>query len=197
MSGVVLEKSEDLKIQMLSSVLEKSFSDDFSISGQTINGNMVFAHTGFLPIILMNVKMIYEKIFNNRYSAEELSIMINNGKPVKVTDEQRKEDAELLKAIPINETCDIFFEKKDNTLLGCVARISDDDISIDPLSLSLFSSYIVENYINEFRLKNKNKNIVELDALVQDTVYQVELGNIIILQEGEFEAKRKLSYKDR
>lgn len=170
-------KSEDKKIQKLSKLLTKyaeSQGVEFSFGGQEVYVLETFANFGGLSLFLMEAKEVYEKVYNNLYTTEEL--MIEFGKKIKklTVEESLREQTYLEgktkeKIFPIE-----FVEKSEDTYFGFVPRVSQE-IPADFFILSHFAMYSLDEYLKIYK---KNKALLIEGKIPLDPLYEKMLTKI-------------------
>lgn len=177
-------KSEDKKIQKLSKLLTKyaeSQGVEFSFGGQEVYALETFAHFGALSLFLMEAKEVYEKVYNNLYTTEEL--MIEFGKKIKkLTVEENLKEQSYLDGKPKEKVFPIdFIEKSEDTYFGFIPRISQE-IPADFFILSHFTMYSLDEYLKIYK-KNKALLIegkIPLDPLYEKMVTKINTKKVSI-----------------
>ena len=196
-------KSEDKKIHRLSKLLTtyaESQGVEFSFGGQEVYALETFAHFGALPLFLMEAKEVYEKVYNNLYTTEEL--MIEFGKKIKkLSVEENLKEQSFLETKPRDKVFPIdFVEKSEDTYFGFVPRISQE-IPADFFMLSHFTMYSLDEYLKIYK-KNKALLIegkIPLDPLYERMVTKINTKQVFIRSEPNLapEATSSLSQEKK
>lgn len=169
--------TKDKKVEKITQILisyAKENDFEFSLASKNFPLEYTFSYLGLLSMFLLEAKDIYEKVFNNHYSAVELLNTISpqaEGKrdvPFELVkrDIQYMNSRELVKKFPLQ-----FFETPpDETLFDFEPRIEhlmEDDKSISFSILMHFVLYSVEEFIKVY--KNTPSLLIDgkipLDAL--------------------------------
>lgn len=180
-------KSEDKKIQKLSNLLTKYAETkgvEFSFGGQEVYLMEAFADFGGLVLFLAEAKEVYEKIYNNLYTAEDLMYDVMKGKKIKkLSNDDSLREQQFLSDIPRDKIFPIdFVEKTENTYFGFVPKTSND-VPSDFFILSHFSIYSLEEYLKIYK-KNKLLLIegkIPLDPLYERMVNKVNTRSINVI----------------
>lgn len=172
-------KSEDKKIQKLSNLLTRYAETqgvEFSFGGQEVYPMEAFADFGGLALFLADAKDIYEKIYNNLYTTEDLMSEVMKGRKIKKLshDDSLKEQQFLSeqskeKKFPIE-----FVEKSEDTYFGFIPRTSQD-IPSDFFLLSHFSIYSLDEYLKIYK---KNKLLLIEGKIPLDPLYEKMVNKI-------------------
>lgn len=191
-------KSIDLKIQKLSNILIKyadSKGYEFTFSEQEIYNLETFSDFGGLSLFLLESKDLYEKIYNNLYTVEELMLTIGN-RTKKLSIEDSIKEQEFLESrvkdvkFPIS-----FYEKEENTYFGFIPLISENE-KIDFFNLSHITIKILDDYVKFCNDKNLTKNNkIPLDPLIEKLNNKILSQKIIIIPITE-EIKKKLELSE-
>lgn len=147
-------KAPDRKIQKISNLLTKyaeSQGIDFSFGDDQVSPTEVFAFFGALSLFLVEAKEIYEKLYNNLYTVEEL--MSSFDKKIKELNLEQtlKEESYLSnkkkdKVFPIE-----LHQKEQETYFGFIPRITSE--KVDFYILAHFSLFAVEEYVKQYMEK--------------------------------------------
>lgn len=147
-------KAPDKKIQKISKLLTKyaeSQGIEFCFGDEEVYPTEAFAFFGALSLFLIEAKEIYEKLYNNLYTVEEL--MESFGKKIKELNLEQtlKEESYLSnkkkdKIFPIE-----LHQKEEETYFGFIPRLSSG--KIDFYVLAHFSLFAVEEYVKEYMAK--------------------------------------------
>lgn len=183
--------SDDKKIQKLSNLLTRYAETqgvEFSFGGQEVYPMETFAHFGALPLFLGEAKEIYEKIYNNLYSTEDL--MSEFGKKLKkLSLEESLKEQEFIENIPIDKKFPIeFMEKTEDTYFGFIP-VTSSDMPADFFLISHFSMYALEEYLKIYK-KNKLLLIegkIPLDPLYEKLVNKINSRKIRIIASPSLE----------
>lgn len=178
--------SEDKKIQKLTNMLVKHVENEgvsFSFGGEELYPIEALSFFGGLPIILIEAKETYEKIYNNLFTVEEL--MAGIGRKIKEpTDEEYIKEQEFLKKQPIKKRFPIeFLEQENDTFFGFIPRLPDG-VPAAFSTIAHFSHYSLDEYI---KLYKKNKMLlidgkIPLDPLYEKMVNKISSNQIKIIK---------------
>jgi hypothetical protein len=180
-------KSEDKKIQKLTNLLLKHAEREgveFSFGGEELYLVETFSDFGGLPMFLVEAKEIYEKVYNNLFTVQELM----NGMGVKIKQPNMEEmslEQDFLDKQPITHLFPIDFIKKENdTFFGFVPKTIDGN-SGDFSIIAHFSHYSLDEYI---KLYKRNKMLlvdgkIPLDPLYEKMVNKINNKKLIIRAE--------------
>ena len=180
-------KSESKKIQKISNILTKYAEQnaiEFSFGGQDIYPLETFAHFGCLSLFLFEAKEMYEKVYNNLYSTQEL--MAGLGHAMKeISVEQSIKEQEYLKNVRIEKKFPIdFYEQEENCYFGFVPKESPSE-DFDFLNVAHFTHYSLEEYV---RIYKNNKNLmvqgkIPLDPLFEKMMDKINAQKVVIKPE--------------
>lgn len=147
-------KAPDKKIQKISKLLTKyaeSQGIEFCFGDEEVYPTEAFAFFGALSLFLIEAKEMYEKLYNNLYTVEEL--MQSFGKKIKELNLEQtlKEESYLSnkkkdKIFPIE-----LHQKEEETYFGFIPRLSSG--KVDFYVLAHFSLFAVEEYVKEYMAK--------------------------------------------
>lgn len=180
-------KSEDKKIQKLSNLMTKYAETqgvEFSFEGEQIYTMEAFSHFGCLSLFLAEAKELYEKVYNNLYTVEELMSEINKGKKTKkLSLEDSLKEQEYLSSQPKDKIFPInFIEKTEDTYFGFIPKTSEN-IPADFFILSHVALYTLDEYLKIYK-KNKLLLVegkVPLDPLYEKLVSKVNSRAINVI----------------
>lgn len=180
-------KSEDKKIQKLSNLLTRYAETqgvEFSFGGQEVYSMEAFADFGGLSLFLADAKEIYEKIYNNLYTTEDLMAEIMKGKKIKkLSNDESLKEQQFLSDQPREKKFPVeFVEKTENTYFGFIPRIPQE-VPSDFFLLSHFSIYSLDEYLKIYK-KNKLLLIegkIPLDPLYERMVNKINSRSIGII----------------
>lgn len=180
-------KAPDKKIQKISNLLTRyaeSQGIEFCFGDEEVYPTEAFAFFGALPLFLIEAKEIYEKLYNNLYSVEEL--MASFGKKIKELNLEQvlKEESFLSqkkrdKVFPID-----LHQKEEETYFGFIPRLSDN--KVDFYILAHFSLFAVEEYVKDY-LKKPVLLVdgrVPLDPLYEKMLNKLNTKQIPIIPES-------------
>lgn len=144
-------KAPDKKIQKISKLLTKyaeSQGIEFSFGDEEVYPAEAFAFFGALPLFLIEAKEIYEKLYNNLYTVEEL--METFGKKIKELnlEETLKEDKFLSNKVKTKIFPIELHQKEQETYFGFIPRLSKDKVEFH--ALAHFSLFAVEEYVKKY-----------------------------------------------
>lgn len=165
-------KSSDKKIQKLSNLLTKYAEREgveFCIGDQVLYPVEAFAHFGCLPLFLLEAQEQYEKIYNNRFTVEDLMSSFNT-KIKELTIEQMLEEQEYLENKPMEYKFPIEYREQDSdgTYFGFVPTVPMEATN-EFFMIAHFTQYTVEEYIKIY----KNKKLLLIDGRVPlDLLYE-------------------------
>lgn len=181
-------KAPDKKIQKISKLLTKyaeSQGIEFCFSDEEIYPNEAFAFFGGLSLFLIEAKEIYEKLYNNLYTVEEL--MESFSKKIKELDLEQilKEENYLSnkkkdKIFPIE-----LHQKEEETYFGFIPRLSSS--KVDFYVLAHFSLFALEEYVKKYREKPVLliDGRVPLDPLYEKMINKLNTRQISIVPQSE------------
>lgn len=179
-------KSTDKKIQKLANILT-TYADregiEFCIGDQVLYPIETFAHFGCLPLFLLEAQELYEKVYNNKFTVEDLMSSFNNTSK-ELTIEQMLEEQEYLENKPMQYKFPIEYREQegDNTYFGFVPSLTQEGMN-DFFMIAHFTQYTVEEYIKMY--KNKQLLLVEgrvpLDVLYEKFEKKVNTRQIKII----------------
>jgi len=184
MSSDFSSKTEDTKIKKLSKILTKYAEREeveFLLSDDVLHPSEVLSSSGGLSLFLIEAKEIYEKIYNNLYTAEELMQALGI-KLKKLTQEEMIREQEYLKKIPRNKKFPIDFYENKESLLGFIPKISKN-VPCDFLTLAYFSHYTLEEYLKIYK-KNRLLLVdgkIPLEPLYNKMIEKLETKEIKII----------------
>ena len=180
-------KAPDKKIQKISNLLTKYAETQgvaFCFGEEEVYPTETFAFFGALSLFLIEAKEIYEKLYNNLYSIEEL--MESFGKKIKELNlEQVLEEEKFIngkkkdKLFPIE-----LHQKEEETYFGFIPRLSENKTEF--YVLAHFTLFALEEYIKEY--KNKPVLLVEgrvpLDPLYEKMIKKLNAKEMSIIPES-------------
>lgn len=177
-------KSEDKKIQKLSNILVKYAEKEgieFAFGGHEIYPVEAFSFFGGLSLFLIEAKEVYEKLYNNLFTVQEL--MGSMGKKIKEPSlEESMKEADYLSKKPINKIFPIEFHQKENdTFFGFIPRINQN-VKSDFLTIAHFTHYSLEEYLKVYQ-KNKMLLIegkIPLDPLYEKMINKINNNQIVL-----------------
>ena len=147
-------QAPDKKIQKISKLLTKyaeSQGIEFCFGDNEVYPAEAFAFFGALSLFLIEAKEIYEKLYNNLYTVEEL--METFGKKIKELnlEEVLKEESYMSnkhkdKIFPIE-----LHQKEKDTYFGFIPKLTEG--KSDFYVLAHFTLFAVEEYIKQYKLK--------------------------------------------
>lgn len=182
-------KSNDKKIKKISNLLVKYAEQsniNFTFSGKDLYPVETFSHFGFLSLFLLETKDLYEKVFNKSYTIEELLEGVNQKVP-DLDEKMKLKDLEYVSKQPKEFVFPIdFVEQEEGTYLGFVPKTSKDVDYVDFAPLAFCTIHTVENYINKYAPKNRNKNEtldVPLDILFDKMSQKINNNQVKIKPE--------------
>lgn len=163
-------RAPDKKIQKISNLLTRyaeSQGIEFCFGDEEVYPTEAFAFFGALSLFLIEAKEIYEKLYNNLYTVEEL--MDSFGKKIKELNLEQilKEDKYLsnktkTKLFPIE-----LHQKEEETYFGFIPRLSEG--KTDFYVLAHFSLFALEEYVKDYL----NKPVLLVDGRVPlDPLYE-------------------------
>lgn len=147
-------KAPDKKIQKISSLLTRyaeSQGIEFCFGDEEVYPVEAFAFFGALSLFLIEAKEIYEKLYNNLYTVDELMSSFGN-KIKELNLEQVLKEQDYLskkgkdKVFPIE-----LHQKEQETYFGFIPRLSSG--KVDFYVLAHFSLFAVEEYVKEYIAK--------------------------------------------
>ena len=181
-------QSEDKKIQKLTNMLVKHVEREgvtFSFGGEELYHVEALSFFGGLPMVLVEAKEIYEKIYNNLFTVEEL--MGGIGRKIKEPSiEELIKEQNFLNKQPIKKQFPIEFVQKDEeTFFGFIPRVPDGMPSNFSI-LAHFSHYALDEYI---KLYKKNRMLliegkIPLDPLYEKMANKISNKQINIIKPG-------------
>lgn len=159
----------------------------FSLSNKVLQSNFIFSYHAILPIFLLEAKEIHEKVFNKKFTAQELLNTINLKKDV--SDEPGPEiprdlverDRKAVESIPstIEFPMQIFTTNPEDTLFGFEPRIEHLRSSHPNFNFGLIASCAIhglEEYANKYE-KNPTLKVdgcIPLEPLCQKWFKKLE-----------------------
>jgi hypothetical protein len=177
-------KSEDKKIQKLTNLLIKHAENEnveFSFGGEELYLVETFSDFGGLPMFLAEAKEIYEKIYNNLFTTQEL--MDGIGRKIKEPSiEELIKEQDFLEKQPLTHIFPIdFIKKESDTFFGFVPKTIDGNTG-DFALIAHFSHYSLDEYI---KLYKRNKMLlvdgkIPLDPLYEKMVNKINNKKLII-----------------
>lgn len=147
-------KAPDKKIQKISTLLTRyaeSQGIEFCFGDEEVYPVEAFAFFGALSLFLIEAKEIYEKLYNNLYTVDELMNSFGN-KIKELNLEQVLKEQDYLskkkkdKVFPIE-----LHQKEQETYFGFIPRLSAG--KVDFYVLAHFSLFAVEEYVKEYIAK--------------------------------------------
>lgn len=147
-------KAPDKKIQKISTLLTKyaeSQGIEFCFGDEEVYPVEAFAFFGALSLFLIEAKEMYEKLYNNLYTVDELMSSFGN-KIKELNLEQTLKEQDYLskkkkdKVFPIE-----LHQKEEETYFGFIPRLSPG--KVDFYVLAHFSLFAVEEYVKEYIAK--------------------------------------------
>lgn len=147
-------KAPDKKIQKISTLLTKyaeSQGIEFCFGDEEVYPVEAFAFFGALSLFLIEAKEMYEKLYNNLYTVDELMSSFGN-KIKELNLEQILKEQDYLskkkkdKVFPIE-----LHQKEEETYFGFIPRLSSG--KADFYVLAHFSLFAVEEYVKEYIAK--------------------------------------------
>lgn len=147
-------KAPDKKIQKISTLLTKyaeSQGIEFCFGDEEVYPVEAFAFFGALSLFLIEAKEMYEKLYNNLYTVDELMSSFGN-KIKELNLEQILKEQDYLskkkkdKVFPIE-----LHQKEEETYFGFIPRLSSG--KVDFYVLAHFSLFAVEEYVKEYIAK--------------------------------------------
>lgn len=176
--------SEDKKIQKLTNLLVKHSEKEgveFSFGGEELYLVETFSDFGGLPMFLSEAKEIYEKIYNNLFTVQEL--MDGIGRKIKEpTIEELIKEQDFLDKQPLTHLFPIeFIKKESDTFFGFIPKTIEGN-SGDFAIIAHFSHYSLDEYI---KLYKRNKMLlvdgkIPLDPLYEKMVNKINNKKLII-----------------
>lgn len=195
------EKAPDLKIRKLISFLERysEQSDlNFMFGNKELTAEDVFAHTGGLALFVVEAKEIYEKIYNNIYTALELTTQFyDQAKQKEITyfipQEQLDLDKKLTLQLPVLKKFPIeLVEQKENTFFDFIVRESKQlDVSFS--DLTHFTLHALDSYMLQNEFTHENKKYIQLEPLYLKMAHKINTRELKIINSKN----AKLIYPDQ
>lgn len=176
-------KAPDKKIQKLSNLLTKYAeinSLEFCFGEDEIYPAEVFSFFGGLSLFLIEAKELYEKLYNNLFTYEDL--MQGIGKNIKeLSLSEFLEEKEFLKEKPKkNIFPTVFLENPEDTYFGFIPR---EDKGLELYLISHFTIHVVDEYAKQY--KNNPSLLINgkipLDPLYEKMIDKVNNKEIIII----------------
>lgn len=169
--------SSDQKIQLLtellSSYLEKT-EVEFCIEENDLFYPEVVGHFGCLPLILLDAKENYEKIFNQDLKIEDFGDAFKS----KITDELKEQFT--IEDKPRAKTFGIDFITDEQAFFDAIPVVAGGSSAVSFVVLAHFAHYSLEEYIAYFM---KNKHLLKNGKIPLDNLYlkwkNAVLGNKI------------------
>lgn len=177
-------ESQDPKLRKLTNMLVRYAETEglvFSLDGEKSFPQEVFGHFGCLAFFLIEAKELYEKIYNKKYSFEDL--MSGIGRNATLNEEQLRQDSEYLSGIESNKLFPIkFVENSEKTYFGFEPQIVEG-MPDDFIILTHFTHCSVEEYVKAYK-KNKEKmlkgEMIPIEPLYRRIVEKINSGLIEI-----------------
>lgn len=182
-------QAPDKKIQKITNLLVRYAENKgytFNYYDEEVYPVEAFSHFGALGLFALEAKEHYEKVYNKLYSIEELLETLNSSKSRKhpISEEDKKKDNEYLEQQSVVKKFGIeLVEQEENTYFGFIVRISPD-ITTDFSTLSHFFIHALEEYVNEYKLKNNItviKEPIPLDDLYNKMVMKINNDKVLLL----------------
>lgn len=180
-------RAPDKKIQKISNLLTRyaeSQGIEFCFGEEEVYPTEAFAFFGALSLFLIEAKEIYEKLYNNLYTVEEL--MESFGKKIKelnleqlVKEEQYISNKTKDKIFPVE-----LYQKEEATYFGFIPRLSEN--KSDFYVLAHFALFAVEEYVKEYMAKPilLLDGRVPLDPLYEKMLKKINAKEIQIIPES-------------
>ncbi len=177
-------RAEDKKIQKLTNLLVKHAEREnveFSFGGEELYLVETFSDFGGFPMFLTEAKEIYEKVYNNLFTVQEL--MDGIGSKIKEpTIEELMKEQDFLEKQSLTHIFPIEFIKKEtDTFFGFIPKTIEGN-SGDFAIIAHFSHYSLDEYI---KLYKRNKMLlvdgkIPLDPLYEKMVNKINSKKLII-----------------
>ena len=177
--------SSEKKLKKLTSMLISYVEQnglEFCFGEDEIFPVEIFSDFGCLPLFLFESKEIYEKLYNNLFTAEEL--MESFGKKIKtpsadelLVEQQYLDKKSKEKLFPL-----IFEQEENDTYFGFLPKL-DSNVESDFLMLAHFALHSVEEYVKKFEM-NKSLLIngkIPLDSLYDKMVTKINTKQINVV----------------
>lgn len=172
-------KALDSKVEKLSVILEKYLDSQevsFVIQGETLYNHEVSAHFGCLSLFLLKAKDVYEKTFNNAYSAEELAQFLN----IDVNFVNTLENAKNVNQVKIEKKFPIDFVENESSYFNASPIMLNSSNGAVFSIVSHFTFYSVEEYIRQYK-RNRGLMIdgkIPLDPLAEE--WELAVRNMLV-----------------
>lgn len=180
-------RAPDKKIQKISNLLTKyaeSQGIEFCFGDEEVYPTEAFAFFGALSLFLIEAKEIYEKLYNNLYTVEEL--METFGKKIKelkleqvLSEEKYISNKKKDKLFPIE-----LHQKESETYFGFIPRLADG--KTDFYVLAHFSLFALEEYVKEYMAKPVLlvEGRVPLDPLYEKMLNKINAKEMKVIPES-------------
>ena len=180
-------KSSDKKIRKLTNILVNYAEQNdikFSLGGEEVYSVETFSDFGALSLFLLEAKELFEKLYNNKFTIEEL--MQPFGKKIKqLTTEEEKQESDYLNKQPTNKTFPILFEQKEEGTYFGFAPVINKNTDNDFYIISHFALHIIDEYVKQYK-NNKSlmiNGMIPLDALYDKLIKNINNNKIEIIPE--------------
>lgn len=161
-------KSKDEKIQLLSEILTSYANQEnlnFIIESQELYNQEVFGFFGCLPLLLLDAKDNYEKIYNQNFSSVDL--MSAYRKKNSSSNETNTEEMDKIDDEKIKKMFPIVFMDNEEAFFNA-EPVLDKNSNFPFVILSHFVHHAVEEYVNQYKL---NPSLLINGKIPLDSLY--------------------------